>query len=196
MDKFDRVPESEESDADSSSSSTLSDELSDSPFHPFSNEKSDRLHDHRSSSLLSCGVSKKHPPIYAHLVQICILANHAVGKDTHVRGIKIFGPATVQSREKAKRDAKKSRESRRITGSRAVRLRQEKEMRRKIKAKKDLRQWVEGDDESHDAGDDSRRQDDGDDSNRQDDDRNGDMLARLGHRIPTSRTLELLSTLR
>jgi hypothetical protein len=197
MDKFDKVPESEESDFDSSSSSTLSDNLSDSPMYSLNDRNKRRdLQDHRTSTLLSCGVSKKHPPIYTHLVQICILANHAVGKDTHVRGIKVFGPATVQSREKAKTDAKKNRESRRITGSRAVRLRQEKEAKRRVKAKKDLRQWVESEgDVVADVGADTM-QDDDSNGDHVGDDQDRDILARLGHRIPTSRTLELLSTLR
>ncbi|KAE8251963.1 hypothetical protein A4X13_0g3771 [Tilletia indica] len=33
-------------------------------------------------------------PIHAWLLQICILGNHLNGKDTHVRGIYIFGPPT------------------------------------------------------------------------------------------------------
>lgn len=31
-------------------------------------------------------------PIRAHLVQIAILSNHMNGKDTHVRGVRIFAP--------------------------------------------------------------------------------------------------------
>lgn len=31
------------------------------------------------------------PPIPAHHVRIVIVANHLNGKDTHVRGIKVFG---------------------------------------------------------------------------------------------------------
>lgn len=202
MDKFDKVTESEESDSDSSSSSTKSDEMSDSTTillerHGNNNEHRQDLHSSNtisrngSSLLLACGVSKKHPPIYTYLVQICILQNHAVGKDTHVRGIKIFGPPTVQSREKAKRDAKQSRESRRITGSRAIRLRQEKEAKRKRKAKEGLMQWVNDDTtETNNSGDDeaARRQNE-DDTNDHDHEQ-----TRLRH--TTSRTLELLSTLR
>lgn len=39
------------------------------------------------------------PPIPAHHLRIVILANHLNGKDTHVRGVKIFGagaPAASQ----------------------------------------------------------------------------------------------------
>lgn len=32
------------------------------------------------------------PPIPAHHVRIVIVANHLNGKDTHVRGVKVFGP--------------------------------------------------------------------------------------------------------
>lgn len=189
MDKFDKVAESEESDSDSSSSSTKSDEMSDSTAILLERH-GDSLHsnsNNQSSPLLSCGVSKKHSPIYTYLVQICILQNHAVGKDTHVRGIKIFGPATIQSREKAKRDAKKSRESRRITGSRAIRLRQEKEAKRKQRAKEGLMRWVN--DETINSGDDEAARQDADDSNEHDHDR-------IRPRHTASRTLELLSTLR
>jgi len=35
--------------------------------------------------------------IKAFLVQIAILANHQNGKDTHLRGIKIFAPGTEHS---------------------------------------------------------------------------------------------------
>lgn len=32
------------------------------------------------------------PPIPAHHLRIIIVANHSNGKDTHVRGLKVFGP--------------------------------------------------------------------------------------------------------
>lgn len=32
------------------------------------------------------------PPIPAHHLRIVIVANHLNGKDTHVRGLKVFGP--------------------------------------------------------------------------------------------------------
>jgi hypothetical protein len=31
-------------------------------------------------------------PIRAHLVQIAIISNHLNGKDTHVRGVRVFAP--------------------------------------------------------------------------------------------------------
>ena len=38
-------------------------------------------------------------PIRAHLLQIAIISNHLNGKDTHVRGVRIFAPkqSVVQS---------------------------------------------------------------------------------------------------
>jgi anaphase-promoting complex subunit 10 len=36
--------------------------------------------------------------INAFLVQIVVLANHQNGKDTHLRGVKIFAPGTERSR--------------------------------------------------------------------------------------------------
>jgi hypothetical protein len=185
MDKFDNTAESEESDSDSSSSSTFSDKLSDSQAGQRSNRGPPTSHKHLQSapSYLTCGVSRKHPPIHTYLVQICIIANHAVGKDTHVRGIKIFGPATAESREKAKRDAKKSKESRRVTGTRAIRQRTEKELKRKRRAIEGLRRWVQ--EEGGEEG--SESEEEGQDQSTQ---------RPLGPHIPTSRTLELLSTLR
>lgn len=32
------------------------------------------------------------PPIPAHHLRVVIVANHLNGKDTHVRGLKVFGP--------------------------------------------------------------------------------------------------------
>lgn len=208
MDKFDSVAESEESDSDSSTLS-LSDELSDSASAPQGRgwpfraglESAGEVHSGaRSSAFLASGVSRKHAPIFTYLVQVCILANHAIGKDTHVRGIKIFGPPTAQSREKARRDAKKRKESRRISGSRAVRLRKDREVKRRKRANEGLRQWVqEGEEEAGESsgtvgesgeGQGPRRPDYADGNN--DDDRQ----RRLEQRIPTSRTLELLSSLR
>lgn len=31
-------------------------------------------------------------PIYAFVLQVCILGNHLNGKDTHIRSLRIFGP--------------------------------------------------------------------------------------------------------
>jgi len=44
-----------------------------------------------SGLILGSGVIK------AFLVQITILANHQNGKDTHLRGVKIFAPGTEHS---------------------------------------------------------------------------------------------------
>lgn len=33
-------------------------------------------------------------PLKAHLLQVAILSNHMNGKDTHVRGIRVFAPRT------------------------------------------------------------------------------------------------------
>lgn len=206
MDKFDSRVESEESDSGSSASSSLS-ELS--PVGQQRLTEKDARRDnililtskmqrqHHSSPLLACGVSKKHPPIYAYLVQICILANHAVGKDTHVRGIKIFGPPTIESREKAKRDAKKSRESRRITGSRAIRVSQEKALKRKKRARDAVIQWVRGEG-TEEVDSDCDSNSDGEPQEQQHDDEHSTPRPRsVQHpHISTSRTLELLSTLR
>ena len=205
LDKFDSRAESEESESDSSSS-TKSGGLSDIAGDPVdsSSKSTSRFpsvlssrpsgskdRQRRASPLLTCGVSKKHPPIYTYLVQICILANHAVGKDTHVRGIKIFGPPTVESREKAKRDAKKNRESRRITGSRAIRLNEEKKLKRKKHAKDTLVSWLQQDGADMDG-------DEHDSSSGEEQQGRGivDVNTRRGLQIPTSRTLDLLSTLR
>jgi hypothetical protein len=192
MDKFDSKTESEESESDSSSSSTKSDELSDSSTilpkrHDKKHRGSSTAGAQDSSSLppyLPFGVSRKHAPIYAYLVQVCIIANHAVGKDTHIRGIKIFGPPTAQSREKAKRDSKKSRESRRVTGTRAIRQRKEKDVKKRKRAMDGLVRWVQ---DGADQPSNAEEHDDSDDGNEQ---------SRVGTHIPTSRGLQLLSTLR
>ncbi|GAA5865986.1 hypothetical protein JCM3774_005549 [Rhodotorula dairenensis] len=34
-------------------------------------------------------------PLRAHLIQVAVLANHMNGKDTHVRGIKVFAPRSL-----------------------------------------------------------------------------------------------------
>lgn len=31
-------------------------------------------------------------PVNAHILQVIVVANHMNGKDTHVRGLKVFGP--------------------------------------------------------------------------------------------------------
>lgn len=36
--------------------------------------------------------TREGPPIPAHHLRIVIVANHMNGKDTHIRGLKIFGP--------------------------------------------------------------------------------------------------------
>ncbi|UZJ52229.1 hypothetical protein CBS101457_001549 [Exobasidium rhododendri] len=203
MDKFDSKTESEESNSDSSSSSTRSDDdLSDSTMDPPDRQKTKHRpssvrregpaagvasQSHSSSSShLPFGVSRKHAPIHAYLVQICIIANHAVGKDTHIRGIKIFGPPTAQSRDKAKRDVKKNKESRRVTGSRAVRQRKEKDLKKRKRAMNGLVRWVQ--DETEQPGGEQEGDDDG----------GGEVRRRQlgGSSISTTRGLELLSTLR
>lgn len=49
----------------------------------------------------STSLTPPQPPIHVNLLQICVLANHLNGKDTHVRGIKVFSPSlpTVLSTE-------------------------------------------------------------------------------------------------
>lgn len=42
-----------------------------------------------SYSLVNLSASK---PVNAYILQIIILTNHMNGKDTHVRGMRIFGP--------------------------------------------------------------------------------------------------------
>lgn len=37
----------------------------------------------------------RRPPIYVHLLQISVLANHLNGKDTHVRSIRVYAPAVL-----------------------------------------------------------------------------------------------------
>lgn len=46
---------------------------------------------------------KVREPIYAYLLQVAILANHLNGKDTHVRGLKVWGPASRPAPEVPKR---------------------------------------------------------------------------------------------
>ncbi|PWN88169.1 galactose-binding like protein [Acaromyces ingoldii] len=58
------------------------------------------------------GVSRRHPPIYTYYLQVCILANHSSGKDTHVRGLKVWGPPTKASRERVKRQRRRRRRAR------------------------------------------------------------------------------------
>jgi anaphase-promoting complex subunit 10 len=41
---------------------------------------------------LSTSLSTSREPIRAHLIQIAIISNHMNGKDTHVRGIRVFSP--------------------------------------------------------------------------------------------------------
>ncbi|KAI5480353.1 hypothetical protein MNV49_000928 [Pseudohyphozyma bogoriensis] len=42
--------------------------------------------------VVGCGCE----PIRAHLIQIAIISNHLNGKDTHVRGVKVFAPRQSQ----------------------------------------------------------------------------------------------------
>ncbi|KAG0658420.1 Anaphase-promoting complex subunit 10 [Rhodotorula mucilaginosa] len=41
------------------------------------------------------GTTSGEEPLKAHLLQVAILSNHMNGKDTHVRGIRVFAPRTI-----------------------------------------------------------------------------------------------------
>lgn len=164
LDKFDDKAESDETDSDASlgssssrmSSSDLEETASivehatDQKTAPSagkhggpSNRTAYAMAEHdKGQRYLACGVSRRHAPIDAFLVQICILANHAAGKDTHLRGIRVYGPPTRKSRDKARHDARKQRESRRITGTRAAKQRREREARQRGHAYEGLRRWM------------------------------------------------------
>lgn len=200
LDKFDDKNESEESDSDAEGSdASMSSSLSSSDLdetlsivdHTASGEalrtKGTRgalglPNDGSQKQYLACGVSKRHAPIDAFLIQICILSNHAAGKDSHLRGIRVFGPPTRQSRDKARQDARKQREGQKVTGQRALRQRQERESRQRRHAYASLRRWVEEDDGSA-VGDASLLTRD-------------DMPGEDTNAMPVSRHLHLLSSIR
>ena len=50
-------------------------------------------------TLLSTEVLIRRGVIKAFLVQILIVTNHQNGKDTHLRGVKIFAPGTAYSKD-------------------------------------------------------------------------------------------------
>ncbi|PWN33822.1 galactose-binding like protein [Meira miltonrushii] len=136
----------------------------------------------RPLDYLPCGVSKRHAPIHAFLVQICILSNHAAGKDTHIRGIRIFGPPTKASREKAKRDLRKLREANSEKGETTADIHAQHEQKRRKKTLDGMRRWALAEEVavSHnpDASQNAEREDDEE------------------FRIHTSRRLNLLSSIR
>lgn len=46
-----------------------------------------------SSRCVECvELMRRSEPIRAHLLQIAIISNHLNGKDTHVRGVRVFAP--------------------------------------------------------------------------------------------------------
>ncbi|BGO98669.1 hypothetical protein NBRC10513v2_003063 [Rhodotorula toruloides] len=49
-----------------------------------------------SSKTGDTGPAEGEEPIRAHLLQIAILSNHMNGKDTHVRGVRIFAPRALE----------------------------------------------------------------------------------------------------
>lgn len=40
--------------------------------------------------------AQRREPIRAHVIQIAILTNHLNGKDTHIRGVRIFAPRQAE----------------------------------------------------------------------------------------------------
>lgn len=145
MDNFEDGNESD--DADNDKSSDLSDSSqSSSSSTLYHRRKSgtnlDSNSNKKSLDYLPCGVSKRHTPIYAFLLQICILSNHAAGKDTHIRGINIFGPPTKASREKAKRDLRKMREANSDSAEKTVEIHAQQEQKRRKKALNGMRRWA------------------------------------------------------
>lgn len=136
----------------------------------------------RPLDYLPCGVSKRHTPIYAFLVQICILSNHAAGKDTHIRGIHILGPPTKGSREKAKRDLRKLREANSDSGEKTADIHAEHEQKRRKKTLDGMRRWALSEEAAISQNPDASQI-----ADREDDEE---------FRIHTSRRLNLLSSLR
>lgn len=180
LDKFDDVAESDESSVENSSEDSMfsSDEEKEGlSFIQSSSSREDPARTgNKNRAYVTSGVSRRHSPIDVFLVQICILANHAAGKDSHLRGIRIFGPPTHQSRDKARSNIRKLKESRRITGARAAKQRKDREIRQRKKAFYALRSWAH------------------------DEDRQGPSSSREGHdgneSLPVSDRLRLLSSVR
>lgn len=176
LDKFDDGNESDEhdegdssdSDADSRSSSFDKGRHTVRPAEAGSASKDEKAY-------VPYGVSKRHAPIHAFLVQICILSNHAAGKDTHIRGIHVFGPPTAASREKARRELRKQREAQPVSGNNTLDGQREEQWRRKAA----LFRWAMGEDDPADEQSRTRSLSDGSDLH-----------------IPTSQRLNLMSSLR
>jgi hypothetical protein len=189
LEKASLANESDESDSDASSAeSDVESDSSDQPPLAMSGDAHVRQAARPAKRDYVCiGVSKRHAPINVFLVQICVLSNHAAGKDTHIRGIHIFGPPTRESRERAEREVLRN-SGRTLSAlnypSRQTAVKHEEE---RLQARQLLNEWLSSGED--DAGGDQAR------SSRT---RNGerDEFDPTDYRIPTSRRLDLLSTLR